>query len=142
MRLTWYIACCVMYMHFLYVSIEFLILFYFSTHDEIIPKLVANFLPNYIWFPHRHQVKWKDLKHDQIINKFPRAVFTTKIGLLLALNPKSSGEEDCGWWKASLSSHSKRTMALAQVTSSLFFFPRCYQVETIVISIWLRRSCK
>ena len=69
--------------------------------QEVFEHLSHRLIPNYIWTPHRFGIKWKFLHEDQAVNKLPRAIFSSKNGLMQVLN--------------------------SNLASSLTFFPRCYQ---------------
>lgn len=78
---------------------------------EIFGKLVLNLYPNYLWCPHRNSIRWKQLRRDQIVNKFPRSTFTTKTGLM----------------------HILKNVHQFVPLSSITFYPRCYQVLIFIL---------
>ena len=69
--------------------------------QEVFEHLSHRLIPHYIWMPHRFGIKFKYLHEDQSVNKLPRAIFSSKNGLMRVLN--------------------------SNLASSLTFFPRCYQ---------------
>ena len=69
--------------------------------QEVFEHLSHRLIPHYIWMPHRFGIKFKYLHEDQSVNKLPRAMFSSKNGLMQILN--------------------------SNLASSLTFFPRCYQ---------------
>ncbi|XP_023323881.1 tubulin monoglycylase TTLL3 [Eurytemora carolleeae] len=74
--------------------------------DTLVERFLGGVSPNLVWCNQRNKLEWKRLRRDQLVNKFPHARFTTKIGIHSCLENL--------YWFTNYSMHS--------------FFPRCYQV--------------
>ena len=61
--------------------------------QEVFEHLSHRLIPNYIWMPHRFGIKFKYLHEDQTVNKLPRAMFSSKNGLMQVLNSNSASSE-------------------------------------------------
>ena len=84
---------------------------FYHNKKTIFLLLISEFLPNYLWISHRNDIRWNHLKTDQVVNRFPRVIFTTKTGLTRLLFESGS--------------------AAASVRDS--FYPRCYEVINFIM---------
>lgn len=70
-------------------------------------RLLKDYQPDFIWVIRRDNIDWRGMTKDQLINRFPKAWFTTKVGLAACL-------QHMHWF--------------SEAGISDTFFPRCYRL--------------
>ncbi|CAG7713007.1 unnamed protein product [Allacma fusca] len=70
-------------------------------------RVLRDYPPDFIWVIRRDNIDWRSLHKDQLINRFPKAFFTTKVGIAACL-------QNMQWF--------------SEAGVSDTFFPRCYRL--------------
>ncbi|KAJ9596402.1 hypothetical protein L9F63_012565, partial [Diploptera punctata] len=78
-----------------------------NTESTLTARLLRNVKVDFLWTMRSEPIDWQDVPKKQLINRFPRAYFTTKVGLCAYL-------QNMHWFCENGVSH--------------VLFPRCYNV--------------